>query len=68
MADNTLVNEEGLLTTSPSILFDIANAPAEDSLLASDDEDIPWTNVNRKAQKHKPSRKWGSAIAKKQKD
>ena len=67
MADNTLVNKEGLLTTSPSILADIANNPAEDSLLASDDEDIPF-NVNRKAQKHKPSRKWGSAIAKKQKD
>ena len=41
MADNTLVNEEGLLTTSPSILADIANDPAEESLLASDDEDIP---------------------------
>ena len=41
MADNTLVNKEGLLTTSPSILFDIANSPAEDSLLASHDEDIP---------------------------
>ena len=41
MADNTLVNEEGLLTTSPSILAEIANNPAEDSLLALDDEDIP---------------------------
>ena len=41
MAENTLVNEEGRLTTSPSILADIANNPAEDSLLALDDEDIP---------------------------
>ena len=40
MADNTLVNGEGLLTTSPSIFADIANDPAEDNLLASDDEDI----------------------------
>ena len=52
MADNTLVNEEGLLTTSPSILFDIANAPAEDSLLASDDEDIPCGQMSTERRKN----------------
>ena len=69
MADNTLVNEEGLLTTSPSILAEIANNPAEDSLLASDDEDIPCGQMStERRKKHQPSRKWGSANAKKQKD
>ena len=52
MADNTLVNEEGLLTTSPSILFDIANAPAEDSLIASDDEDIPCGQISTERRKN----------------
>ena len=52
MADNTLVNKEGLLTTSPSILFDIANAPAEDSLLASDDEDIPCGQMSTERRKN----------------
>ena len=52
MADNTLVNEEGLLTTSPSILTDIANAPAEDSLLASDDEDIPCGQMSTERHKN----------------
>ena len=52
MADNTLVNEEGLLTTSPSILADIANNPAEDSLLASDDEDIPCGQMSTERRKN----------------
>ena len=52
MADNTLVNEEGLLTTSPSTLADIANNPAEDSLLASDDEDIPCGQMSTERRKN----------------
>ena len=52
MADNTLVNEEGLLTTSPSILAEIANDPAEDSLLASDDEDIPCGQMSTERRKN----------------
>ena len=52
MADNTLVNEEALLTTSPSILADIANDPAEDSLLASDDEDIPCGQMSTERRKN----------------
>lgn len=52
MADNTLVNEEGLLTTSPSILAEIANNPAEDSLLALDDEDIPCGQMSTERRKN----------------
>ena len=52
MADNKLVNEEALLTTSPSILADIANDPAEDSLLASDDEDIPCGQMSTERRKN----------------
>ena len=52
MADNTLVSKEGLLTTSLSILADIANNPAEDSLLASDDEDIPCEQMSTERRKN----------------
>ena len=52
MADNKLVNEEALLTTSPSILADIANDPAEESLLASDDEDIPCGQTSTERRKN----------------
>ena len=52
MADNTLVSKEGLLTTSLSILADIANNPAEDSLLASDDEDIPCGQMSTERRKN----------------
>ena len=59
MADNTLVNEEALLTTSPSILADIANDPAEDSLLASDDEDIPCGQMSTERRKNTNPQKNG---------
>ena len=52
MADNTLVSKEGLLTTSLSILADIVNNPAEDSLLASDDEDIPCGQMSTERRKN----------------
>ena len=52
MADNTLVSKEGLLTTSLSILADIANNPAEDSLLASDDENIPCGQMSTERRKN----------------
>jgi len=59
MADNKIVNEEGLLTTSSSILADIANDPAEESLLASDDKDIPCGQMSTERLKTQTSKKMG---------